>query len=75
MAGFWLISISGNLAQSCLKGVSSEGLNLNFVMVDMSPSLVLKVRKTKCRLYQSWFTKVVFVPNMSLIDTHMDLKY
>ena len=39
--------ISGNLAQACLSGVTLAGLNLNFVMKDMSPYLVLKIKSRK----------------------------
>ena len=40
-------------------------LNLNFLMVDMSPSLVLKIRNMKCRLCQSWYAKVVIALNIA----------
>ena len=72
---FWSSSIGGNLALACLNRVSSEELNLNFVMVDMCPYLVLKIRNMKCLLCQSWYAKVVFALNMWWIDTHMNLKY
>ena len=65
IAEFWSISIGGNLAQACLNRVSLGELNLNFVMVDMSPSLVLKIRNMKCRLCQSWYAKVVIALNIA----------
>ena len=65
IAEFWSISISGNLAQACLNRVSLGELNLKFVMVDLSPSLVLKIRNMKCRLCQSWNAKVVIALNIA----------
>ena len=56
------ISIDGNLAQACLKGVPSEGINLDFVMVGMYPSLVLKSRNMKCCLNQP---EMLSLPNMT----------
>ena len=56
------ISINSNLAQACLKGVSSEGINLDFVLVGMYPSLVLKSRNMKCCLNQP---KMLSLSNMT----------
>ena len=47
MTNFWFSSIIGNPAQACLSGVTSGGIHLNFVMKNMSPSLVLKIKNRK----------------------------
>ena len=53
MAECQSISIDGKLAQACLRGISLAAINLDFVMVGMQPSLVLKSRNTKCHVKQT----------------------
>ena len=62
MAKSQSISIDGNLAQAYLKGGPSEGINLDFVMVGMYPSLVLKSRNMKRCLNQPEMSSL---PNMT----------
>ena len=47
------ISSDGNFAQACLKGISPAAINLDFVMVGMQPSLVLKSKNTKSCVEQT----------------------